>query len=146
MSATLAHATNEVSGERLRPIGFVDNMAQWMGAVDLVVTKAGPGTIAEALAVGAPLLITGHLRGQERRNPDFVAIGGAGFHERRMGRMVARIRQLERHPEQLEHFVWSTRLLARPQAANEIADTLVSLVRARRATEQDSAMRSALSS
>ena len=134
------------SGERLRPIGFVDNMAQWMGAADLVVTKAGPGTIAEALAVGAPLLITGHLRGQERRNPDFVAIGGAGFHERRMGRMVARIRQLERHPEQLEHFVWSTRLLARPQAANEIADTLVSLVRARRATEQDSAMRSALSS
>lgn len=122
----------ERTGGRLHPTGFVDNMAQWMEAADLVVTKAGPGTIAEALAVGAPMLITGHLRGQERRNPDFVAIGGAGFHERRLGRMVARIDELAHHPEQLERFVWSTRLLARPQAASDIAATLVSLVEARR--------------
>ena len=120
------------TGGRLHCLGFVDNMAQWMESADLVVTKAGPGTIAEALAVGAPMLITGHLRGQERRNPDFVAIGGAGFHERRLGRMVTRIDELAHNPEQLERFVWSTRLLARPQAANDIAATLVSLVEARR--------------
>ncbi len=29
--------------------GFVNNMSDWMGASDCIVTKAGPGTIAESL-------------------------------------------------------------------------------------------------
>ncbi|HKB18544.1 MAG TPA: glycosyltransferase, partial [Candidatus Dormibacteraeota bacterium] len=43
--------------------GFVDYMPELMRACDLVVTKAGPGAIAEALATGLPLVITGFLPG-----------------------------------------------------------------------------------
>src|SRR5207244_8554408 len=52
--------------------GFVDYMPELMRACDLVVTKAGPGAIAEALATGVPLVITGFLPGQEAPNVDFV--------------------------------------------------------------------------
>lgn len=39
-------------------LGFVTNMAEYMVAADLLITKAGPGTIAEAAAVGLPCMIT----------------------------------------------------------------------------------------
>lgn len=48
--------------------GFVDNMPDLMLASDLLVTRAGPGVIAEGLACGCPLLLTGHLPGQEAGN------------------------------------------------------------------------------
>lgn len=44
--------------------GFVNNMNEWMAACDTVVTKAGPGTIAEALICGTPILINGYVPGQ----------------------------------------------------------------------------------
>ena len=59
-------------------LGFVDYMPELMRACDLVVTKAGPGAIAEALATGVPLVITGFLPGQESPNVDFVVESGIG--------------------------------------------------------------------
>jgi 1,2-diacylglycerol 3-beta-galactosyltransferase len=73
-----------------RPVivrGFVDNMADWMRASDLVATKAGPGTIAEALCCGLPMLLTSYLPGQERGNVEWLVDVGAG-------RYVPRVRQL----------------------------------------------------
>ena len=58
--------------------GFVDYMPELMRACDLVVTKAGPGAIAEALATGLPLVITGFLPGQETSNVDFVVASRIG--------------------------------------------------------------------
>lgn len=39
-------------------LGFVTNMAEYMVAADILVSKAGPGTIAEAAAVGLPVMLT----------------------------------------------------------------------------------------
>ena len=38
---------------RLLVKGWVDNMADWMRCADLLVTKAGPSTLAEAACAGA---------------------------------------------------------------------------------------------
>jgi len=59
-------------------LGFVTNMAEYMVAADVLVTKAGPGTIAEAAAVGLPVMLTSHLPGQEAGNVDIVLDGGFG--------------------------------------------------------------------
>ena len=45
----------------------VSDMNLYMEASDVLLTKAGPGTIAEAAALGLPVLLTGFLPGQERR-------------------------------------------------------------------------------
>jgi 1,2-diacylglycerol 3-beta-galactosyltransferase len=39
-------------------LGFVNDMAEYMVAADVLVSKAGPGTIAEAAAVGLPVMLS----------------------------------------------------------------------------------------
>ena len=41
--------------------GFVNNMDEWMRASDALVTKAGPGTIAEASICGLPCMLFAYL-------------------------------------------------------------------------------------
>ena len=60
------------------PLGFVTKMAQYMAAADLLITKAGPGTIAEAAALGLPIMLTSFLPGQEAGNVDVVLEQGFG--------------------------------------------------------------------
>ena len=47
-------------------------MADWLRCADIVVGKAGPGTIAEATCCGAPLVLTSFVPGQEKGNAEFV--------------------------------------------------------------------------
>src|SRR5207245_2565683 len=61
-------------------LGFVDNMPDLMRAVDLVVSKAGPGAIGEALATEVPILLTSYLPGQETPNVTFVTETGLGLY------------------------------------------------------------------
>ena len=60
--------------------GFVNNMEQLMIAADVVITKAGPGTIMEAAALCRPLLLTGAVGLQEEGNINFVLDAGIGNH------------------------------------------------------------------
>lgn len=59
-------------------LGFVNNMAEYMVASDILLTKAGPGTISEAAALSLPVMLTSYLPGQEEGNVDFVVNGGFG--------------------------------------------------------------------
>jgi len=61
------------------PLGYVENMAEWMAASDLLITKAGPGTIAEAACVGLPVIITEFIPGQEEGNVSWVVDSQAGI-------------------------------------------------------------------
>ena len=59
-------------------LGFVTNMAEYMVAADVLVSKAGPGTISEATALSLPVMLTSFLPGQEEHNVDYVVDGGFG--------------------------------------------------------------------
>jgi UDP-N-acetylglucosamine:LPS N-acetylglucosamine transferase len=59
--------------------GFVDNMEALMAASDVVVTKAGPGTLMEALVMRCPVIITEAVGKQEQGNIDFVVNRELGF-------------------------------------------------------------------
>jgi 1,2-diacylglycerol 3-beta-galactosyltransferase len=52
--------------------GFVKNMEELMAASDIVITKAGPGTLMEALVMRRPVIVTEAVGMQERGNIDFV--------------------------------------------------------------------------
>lgn len=98
---------------RLHVEAFVPNMADWLRASDLLVSKAGPATITEALCAGVPLLITSHLPGQERGNVDLVVTVGAGRHVPGDAALVDAIAELVRPG--------STGLLAMREALSGIA-------------------------
>ena len=53
-------------------LGFITNMAEYMVAADVLVSKAGPGTIAEAASLSLPVMLTSFLPGQEEGNVDYV--------------------------------------------------------------------------
>ncbi|HEV2954118.1 MAG TPA: glycosyltransferase, partial [Candidatus Dormibacteraeota bacterium] len=59
-------------------LGFVKSMPELMRTADVVVTKAGPGSIGEALATCLPVILTSYLPGQETENVTFVIDGGFG--------------------------------------------------------------------
>ncbi|KAJ4959324.1 hypothetical protein NE237_026435 [Protea cynaroides] len=58
--------------------GFETQMEKWMGACDCIITKAGPGTIAEALIRGLPIILNDFIPGQEVGNIPYVVDNGAG--------------------------------------------------------------------
>ena len=77
-------------------LGFVTNMAEWLAAADLLVTKAGPGALAEAACLGTPALITGYIPGQESGNVTWTVDHGAGIFEPETGRIADRVSDLLR--------------------------------------------------
>ena len=103
---------------------FVSNFAELVRAAAALVTKAGPGTIAEACASGCPLILTSAIAGQETGNIDFVMKGHAGvwapsalattvaLHAWLVGRDA---------PGALRRASMGAQKLARPHAAAEIA-------------------------
>jgi len=61
--------------------GFVNNMDEYMRASDILVTKAGPGTIAEASICGLPCILSSFLPGQEEGNVPYVEESGFGCYQ-----------------------------------------------------------------
>lgn len=110
--------------------GFVDNMPDWMAACDCIVTKAGPGTIAEALVRGLPLLLSGFIPGQEEGNVPFVVEGGAGAFStdpQEMGRIIARWFGPER--ENLARMARRAEKMGAPHATQQIVVEIAKMVR-----------------
>lgn len=61
-----------LKNKRIRLFQFVDNIDQLMSQSDMVITKAGPGTIIEAAQMRKPMIITDWIGLQEKENIKFV--------------------------------------------------------------------------
>lgn len=61
--------------------GFVNNIEVMMRAADVLITKAGPGTIAEAAISGTPMILYDAIPYQESPNIDFVVANDGGIFE-----------------------------------------------------------------
>ena len=107
--------------------GFVDNMQEWMAASDCVITKAGPGTIAEALICGLPILLSGFVPGQEAGNVSYVVENGVGAYCDSPDGIAAIVSDWT-GGKQLAQMVARARQLARPRAAYDIVDEIVELL------------------
>jgi 1,2-diacylglycerol 3-beta-galactosyltransferase len=59
-------------------LGYCDNVPELMHAADLLVTKAGPGTIAEASLAEVPVVVYDFIPGQEYGNLKYVENNGIG--------------------------------------------------------------------
>jgi len=116
------------AGRPVRVLGYVNNMAEWMRASDVVVSKAGPGTIAEALCCGLPLLLVWYLPGQERGNVEWVVDIGAGRYVPRDEQLVDAVAELAAPgSESLVTMRAAVKAAARPDATRRIADLIASM-------------------
>jgi 1,2-diacylglycerol 3-beta-galactosyltransferase len=108
--------------------GFVQDMPDLMRAADILVTKAGPGTISEAFIAGLPMILFSRLPGQEDGNVAYVIDNGAGAWAPRPGAVVDAIRAWIDQPHQRQRSAEASLHLARPHAAREIARLLAARV------------------
>jgi 1,2-diacylglycerol 3-beta-galactosyltransferase len=112
-----------------RVLGFATNMPALMHAADVLITKAGPSTISEALACGLPMLISGCLRGQEEGNTEWVVEQGAGLFTPTPQRVVMAVKELtQRENDSLVIMAEKARRAAKPDAALEAARLIDNLV------------------
>ncbi|GER39737.1 monogalactosyldiacylglycerol synthase [Striga asiatica] len=117
--------------------GFITKMEECMGACDCIITKAGPGTIAEAMIRGLPIILNDYIAGQEAGNVPYVVQNGCGKFSK-SPKEIARIVSEWFGPKQDELMVMSANALrlARPDAVFKIVHDLHELVRQRSLAHQ----------
>jgi len=109
------------SDGRVRVVGYTDRVHEWMRAADIVVSKPGGLTVAEALACGRPLVIVNPIPGQETRNADYLLENGAAIKVNHLRLLAPRVSALLDDRRHLERMQAAARALARPLAAADIA-------------------------
>lgn len=110
---------------RLRVEGFVNNMADFVAASDIVVGKAGPASVYETLAVGRPMLITGYAGINERGVIDFVTEQKVGHYLPEAQALSQSIRDYAHNPEKLEQVAQRCHALKLAEQTQYLADTIV---------------------
>lgn len=124
-----------VAGDaRIRVVGYADNVRQLMAAADLLVTKAGGVSLAEALAAELPIVCFGSLSGHEARNERFVVECGAALAARSTGELALTLGTALSSPEVLARLAEKIRVVRRPHAAGDVVDHLLRLAAGARAT------------
>lgn len=107
-----------------RVYGFIDFIYELMAVCDLVLTKPGGVTSAEALSLAKPIVVISPIPGQEHRNSDFLTEQGAAIRlpdDRYAGVKIA---QLLRDQERLQSLGQMAARLARPCAAARVIDMI----------------------
>jgi 1,2-diacylglycerol 3-beta-galactosyltransferase len=123
------------TGRAARVLGYVDTMPEWMRASDVVVSKAGPGTIAEALCCGLPLLLVWYLPGQERGNVEWVVDIGAGRFVPHDDQLLDAVSELAQPGSPtLAAMRTAVQAAARPDATRRIAELIASMAGGRGVT------------
>jgi 1,2-diacylglycerol 3-beta-galactosyltransferase len=103
-------------------MGFTDKIPELFNAVDLLVTKAGPGSLAEANAAQLPVVVYDFVPGQERGNVEFVRANGLGevaIHGSR--EVVEAVRKMIRTPDRLAQIRRAQEIVAPVRSSRRIA-------------------------
>ena len=59
--------------------GFIHNVNELLEKSHILLTKAGPNMIMEAVHSGTAIVVTGHIKGQEDHNYHYVTDNGFGL-------------------------------------------------------------------
>jgi 1,2-diacylglycerol 3-beta-galactosyltransferase len=108
--------------------GFTHDLPDFMRAADFLVTKAGPGTIAEALNAALPIILYAKLPGQEDGNVTFVEAEGAGVWAPDPLLVVRALTRWISRPPEHQKVIENCRRVARPDASIQIAHILAEQV------------------
>ncbi|MFH1387021.1 MAG: glycosyltransferase [bacterium] len=107
----------------LQVFGFTSQVHALMGESDILITKAGPGTIAEAMAMNLPIIITSWLPGQEEGNVEFVKRENVGRVSQDPKKIVELVTQM-RDPKEFARIKGNIKRVSRPGASLEIASEI----------------------
>ena len=108
--------------------GFTKKVDLFMDACDCIITKPGGLTTSEALAKQIPMLMNNPIPGQEDRNVEFLLNAGAAMKISRTNPLDEAVYQMFISDEHRALMRENMRLLAKPTAAADLVDFVISNV------------------
>ncbi len=116
-------------------VPYLPNISELLSASDLVIGKAGPNFIFEAIHTLRPLIITSHLPGHEDGNPKFVKRAGLGWIESKPTQIVKRLESCLKNPQTLSSKVANLQHIKsqHQDSSSRFADAIIGLVRSKTA-------------
>lgn len=115
-------------GVNVQVRGFVKRMSDYMEIADCIVTKAGPGTIAEAAIRGLPTMLSSFLPGQEAGNVPFVTENGFGEYSNKPKVIAKTVSMWIQDSAKLDEMASAARSAGTPDATREIAADLCAML------------------
>lgn len=113
---------------RLQSFGYIDNVYDYMAAADLLVTKPGGLTSAEALASGLPMVIIHPLPGQEMRNSKYLLNKRVAVRAASEKTLPTTIEEMLRDVDTLRRMRRVSRDLSAPDSASRTADLVLEML------------------
>eukprot|EP00891_Asterochloris_glomerata_P005998 jgi/Astpho2/5998/fgenesh1_pm.00084_%23_5_t len=115
-------------GMKVVVTGFVHNMPEWMSASDMIITKAGPGTIAESLICGLPVLLNAFIPCQEEGNVTYVLDNKVGTFEQDPQKIAGIIRSwVQEKRVEFDEMAARAKQIAQPDALFRIVRDLAAM-------------------
>jgi processive 1,2-diacylglycerol beta-glucosyltransferase len=105
----------------LRVFGWVDTIPELMAVADLLITKPGGLTIAEALSAGLPMIVTHPIPGPEERHIRYLEQHDLAVQAKTLEEIPQLVTRMLSKPETLAEMSRRQRDMARPDAAHGIA-------------------------
>lgn len=113
---------------RIRIFEHTRRVPEMMDCADLLITKPGGLTSAEALVKGLPMIIFNSLPGQEERNTNYLVSQGVAKRVNNPEQLIKMIKYLFSHPlvfKRMKHLAYG---LSSPGAARETARIIYELI------------------
>jgi processive 1,2-diacylglycerol beta-glucosyltransferase len=130
-AALVARLRRLAAGTSTRVLGYADDVRGLMAAADLLITKAGGMTLAEAMAAELPMLLYGSLPGQEQRNERFASRAGIALAARSRRELARLLERALTEPGLLDHLRDGIRRARRPDATQRIVQAVLASSRLR---------------
>jgi len=119
-------------GEKLRHhtkiFGFVENVHELMEIAEVIVTKPGGITTAEALVRRLPMIIINPIPGQEAKNTEFLLAQGVAVEAEVASDVMLYVDEFLHNPEKPRRMRHAALTLGCPQAADHAACAILSLL------------------
>jgi len=112
----------------LHLFGWTDNVPELMAVSDILITKPGGLTAAEALAAGLPMILTHPIPGPEERHVRYLGQNGLALHAETLRDIPRLASWLLSSPEELNEIRHRAREWSRPDAAHAIAQVALALL------------------
>ncbi len=112
---------------RYCPLGYANNINELMSVADVIVTKPGGITTAEALSKQLPMVVVRPIPGQEANNTAFLTSKGAAVNVSEPKEIAVALQDLIDHPEKRAAMRQAAGSISKPNASMDIAKLLLSL-------------------
>jgi processive 1,2-diacylglycerol beta-glucosyltransferase len=112
----------------IKIFNFVDNIQDYMGVSDLILTKAGGLTVSECMQKELPMIITDFIPGQEEDNVKYLVENGAGLEAKNTNEAIKIVIDLFSNTEKIFAMKKNCKKIAKPDAAQKLVDFVASKI------------------